>query len=213
MYNELQLFRIYSTNFIFLFYLLLRKILILLVYCRLMYLLMIRCVFLEEESNLRIFLRKSSCSQIPEAECCCKEPSTGYSASCWLQCWKRIKLSHLKKFNERCWIKNLGKEHMKCYDDNTYIFLLFHMLKPFRKQAFIEFIHLFIFLLFPLEHTASVKHFVSLQFLNLKQSVGLLERVISPSQGRCLHTGQHKHRINADRHQCLEWDSTPRSQC
>jgi hypothetical protein len=25
---------------------------------------------------------------------------------------------------------------------------------------------------------------------------GLLRRVISPSQGRCLHTGQHKHRIN-----------------
>jgi hypothetical protein len=27
------------------------------------------------------------------------------------------------------------------------------------------------------------------------QSVGLLGRGISPSQGRCLHTGQHKHRI------------------
>jgi hypothetical protein len=29
------------------------------------------------------------------------------------------------------------------------------------------------------------------------QSVGLLSRVISPSQGRYLHTGQHKYRINA----------------
>jgi hypothetical protein len=29
------------------------------------------------------------------------------------------------------------------------------------------------------------------------QSVGLLGRVIIPSQGRYLHTGQHKHRINA----------------
>jgi hypothetical protein len=29
------------------------------------------------------------------------------------------------------------------------------------------------------------------------QSVGLLGRVISPSCGRYLHTGQHKHRINA----------------
>jgi hypothetical protein len=29
------------------------------------------------------------------------------------------------------------------------------------------------------------------------QSVGLLGREISPSQGRYLHTGQHKHRINA----------------
>jgi hypothetical protein len=27
--------------------------------------------------------------------------------------------------------------------------------------------------------------------------VGLLGRGISPSQGHCLHTGQHKHRINA----------------
>jgi hypothetical protein len=29
------------------------------------------------------------------------------------------------------------------------------------------------------------------------QTVGLLGRVISPSQGRYLHAGQHKHRINA----------------
>jgi hypothetical protein len=29
------------------------------------------------------------------------------------------------------------------------------------------------------------------------QSVGPLGQVISPSQGRYLHTGQHKHRINA----------------
>jgi hypothetical protein len=37
-----------------------------------------------------------------------------------------------------------------------------------------------------------------LQFRNLffTQSVGLLGRVISPSQGRYLHTRQHKHRIN-----------------
>jgi hypothetical protein len=35
------------------------------------------------------------------------------------------------------------------------------------------------------------------------QTVGLLGRVISPSQGRYLH----KHR-----HQCLEWDSNPRFQ-
>jgi hypothetical protein len=45
------------------------------------------------------------------------------------------------------------------------------------------------------------------------QSVELLGRVISPPQGRCLHTWQHKHRINAHRHPCLEWDSNPRSQC
>jgi hypothetical protein len=29
------------------------------------------------------------------------------------------------------------------------------------------------------------------------QTLGLLGRVISPSQGRYLHTQQHKHRINA----------------
>jgi hypothetical protein len=44
------------------------------------------------------------------------------------------------------------------------------------------------------------------------QSVGLFGRRISPSQGRHLHTGQHKHRINAYMHPCLEWDSNPRSQ-
>jgi hypothetical protein len=45
------------------------------------------------------------------------------------------------------------------------------------------------------------------------QSVGLLGRGISQSQGRYLHTGQHKRRINAHRHQCLKWYSNPRSQC
>jgi hypothetical protein len=36
---------------------------------------------------------------------------------------------------------------------------------------------------------------------------------VSPLQGRYLHTGQHKHRINTHIHQCLKWDSNPRSQC
>jgi hypothetical protein len=44
------------------------------------------------------------------------------------------------------------------------------------------------------------------------ESVGLLGRVISPSQGRYLHTGQHKHRTNGHKHSCLNWDSNPRSQ-
>jgi hypothetical protein len=45
------------------------------------------------------------------------------------------------------------------------------------------------------------------QFLDFfTQSVGLLGREISPSQGHYLHTGQHKHRINAHRHPCLKWD-------
>jgi hypothetical protein len=47
---------------------------------------------------------------------------------------------------------------------------------------------------FHLEHRASVKRFVSLQFLNLRQSVGLLGRGISPSQGRYLTQIQNKHR-------------------
>jgi hypothetical protein len=37
-----------------------------------------------------------------------------------------------------------------------------------------------------LGHTASVKRFVLLQFLNLRHSVGLIGRVNSPSQGRYL---------------------------
>jgi hypothetical protein len=41
-----------------------------------------------------------------------------------------------------------------------------------------------------------------IQFRNhFSQTVGLLGRVISPSQGRYLHTGQHKQRINAYTHQ------------
>jgi hypothetical protein len=42
------------------------------------------------------------------------------------------------------------------------------------------------------------------------QTVGLLGRVISTSQGRYLHTGQHKHRINAhtDIHAWVGFDTT-----
>jgi hypothetical protein len=35
---------------------------------------------------------------------------------------------------------------------------------------------------------------------------------MSPSPDRYLHTGQHKYRINANRHPYLEWNSNPRSQ-
>jgi hypothetical protein len=59
-----------------------------------------------------------------------------------------------------------------------------------------------------LEHRASVKSFVSLLFLNLRRSVGLLGRGISSSHGRYL-----THRIKTKRHLCLEWDSNPQSQC
>jgi hypothetical protein len=37
--------------------------------------------------------------------------------------------------------------------------------------------------------------------ITFTETVGLLGRVISQSQGRYLHTGQHKHRINAYIHQ------------
>jgi hypothetical protein len=57
-----------------------------------------------------------------------------------------------------------------------------------------------------LVHRTFVKFFASLQFLNLRHSVGLLGRVISPSQGRYLTETHNKHR-----HQFLEWDSNPRS--
>jgi hypothetical protein len=39
------------------------------------------------------------------------------------------------------------------------------------------------------------------------QTVGLLGRVISPSQGRYLYTGQHKQNKRTHRHPCLEWDN------
>jgi hypothetical protein len=45
------------------------------------------------------------------------------------------------------------------------------------------------------EHSASVKRFVSLQFLNLRQSVGLLYRG-SARRKVATYTKQHKHTIN-----------------
>jgi hypothetical protein len=45
-----------------------------------------------------------------------------------------------------------------------------------------------------LEHGASVKCFVSHQFLDLRHSVGLLGRVVSPSQGLYLTQTQNKHK-------------------
>jgi hypothetical protein len=57
-----------------------------------------------------------------------------------------------------------------------------------------------------------IGHWPLFQFLDPIQSVGLLWRGISSSQGRYLHTEQHKQRIKAHRHPCLEWDWKPRSQ-
>jgi hypothetical protein len=45
------------------------------------------------------------------------------------------------------------------------------------------------------------------------QTVRLHGREISPSQGRYLHTEEHKQRINAHRQPCFKWDWNQRSQC
>jgi hypothetical protein len=55
----------------------------------------------------------------------------------------------------------------------------------------------------PWRHLQFCKRFI--------QTVGLLGLVISPSQGRYLHTGQQKQKKRTHRHSCLEWDSNPRS--
>jgi hypothetical protein len=54
-------------------------------------------------------------------------------------------------------------------------------------------------------HKASVKRFVSLQFHNPKTVGRAPWTGDQPAQGRYLH----KHKINTDRHPCLEWDSNP----
>jgi hypothetical protein len=59
-----------------------------------------------------------------------------------------------------------------------------------------------------LEHRASMKRFVSLQFLNSKRVGRTSWMGVSPLQGRYLY----KHRINTDKHPCLQWDSSPRFQ-
>jgi hypothetical protein len=48
-------------------------------------------------------------------------------------------------------------------------------------------------------------------FLILRESVGLLGRGINRHTAPT-YIEQHKHRINADKHPCLMWDSNPRSQ-
>jgi hypothetical protein len=69
-----------------------------------------------------------------------------------------------------------------------------HHLKRLRFARDIQFIHLWLYsLLLDLGLFFSFLIFFT-------QSVGLLGGLISPSQGRYLHTGQHKHRINEDIH-------------
>jgi hypothetical protein len=62
-----------------------------------------------------------------------------------------------------------------------------------------------------LEHRASVKRFVSLQFLNLIHSQ--LDSLDGGSDRRKTFTYiEHKHRIYAVKHPCLEWNLNSRSQ-
>jgi hypothetical protein len=74
-----------------------------------------------------------------------------------------------------------------------------------------SFVYLSIYLSMALQPLWILACFFS--FLIHTCSVGLLEWGISPSQCCYLYTEQHKHRIKAQRHPCLEWDSNPRSQC
>jgi hypothetical protein len=62
------------------------------------------------------------------------------------------------------------------------------------------------------EQGASVKRFVSLQFLNPK-TVDSTPRMGNQSVARPLPTWDNTNRINVDRHPGSEWDSNPRSQC
>jgi hypothetical protein len=62
------------------------------------------------------------------------------------------------------------------------------------RQILIGFFFFFYSCCNHLEHRASVKRSVWLQFLNLRQSVGLLWWGISPSQGRYLTQTHNKHK-------------------
>jgi hypothetical protein len=79
------------------------------------------------------------------------------------------------------------------------------------RSLYVNIFFFFFFLFFysccsQYDYRASVKRFVSLQFLNLRQSVWLLGRGISPSLGRYLTETENKHT-----HPCRERDSNPRS--
>jgi hypothetical protein len=65
----------------------------------------------------------------------------------------------------------------------------------FKLEVKIHFLHSFIRQLFYITLLGPGLCFIFL--LSFTQTVGLLGRVISSSQGRYLHRGQHKHRINS----------------
>jgi hypothetical protein len=108
----------------------------------------------------------------------------------------------------------LGK-HQKVRNDNWRFLSMHHLYLSVRFSVCLP-VHLSIYLSIYVAPTWSIGHpwnvLFHFSFLNLRQSLGHFKRGISPTQSHYLHTGQHKHRINADRHPCLEWDSNLRSQ-
>jgi hypothetical protein len=86
------------------------------------------------------------------------------------------------------WYKKLSVGHFTIFED-MFLYFIFYVSPP--KLLWL----VGLFLLLPLiEHRASVKRFVSLQFLNLRHSIGLLGRLISESQDRYLIQTQNKHK-------------------
>jgi hypothetical protein len=105
----------------------------------------------------------------------------------------------------------------KCCVDGKKLILLFVVHKQQDKNNNTNYKYKAIFF-FPLAlqpqfgpRPTSMKLSVSLRFfLDLRQSVGLLGRVISSSQGLYLYTNTEKHTYT-HKHPCCEWDSNPRS--
>jgi hypothetical protein len=104
-------------------------------------------------------------------------------------------------FRKQYWRLYWSRSVFLC--DRNWIFNCADELKLISNACVWEPIGGFCILLFagPLHFSPSCSHFGALgwflSFLIILQTVGLLGRVISPSQGLYLNTWQHKHRINA----------------
>jgi hypothetical protein len=97
----------------------------------------------------------------------------GISCSDIPDCHSRILVFESGDWGERCHVN-----FMPGVDQTTYVQHIYYLS--------IIVVAFFFFWCTHLEQRGSVKLFVSLQFLNLRQSVGLLWLAISPSQGRYL---------------------------
>jgi hypothetical protein len=138
----------------------------------------------------------------------------------WVVCWSHETEPHLKFLQENsiyCYIINLitfnfrrgqNSRHLY-YSDPIWIFLRYREIRAVVKSLRNRYI-----LCVPIYvSTALVNLGRFFSFLIHTHSVGLLGRGISPSQSRYLHTEQHNHKINANSHPWLKWDSNPWSQC